>query len=230
MLKKHKVAPHKRSRLALALISVFIAFLFTVFPHSSNANEDGNFIPQETPSTAVTDHQAPQVIGDTGIIQLEDLKGINRIIFSQNFGPKADKLLDLTYLQMKQVVQKSLSDIFSADTGMKINPSNKVLSEDKLKNNNLFVEVILSARESIVNEKKIKAASIYLQLSRLPRIRLSPPITYPFIVPATSEEQQAEIAKGIRYLAGYLPSYISCANKIDAHPCAMLLEPYGETP
>lgn len=161
------------------------------------------------------------------LIEVWKLQGVNRIVFQENYGPKAPEVLGVSSQEFVPVIQEFLNDTFSVkNKEVKIVPSSQVIGERQRDTQDLFLEVILSARQE--NKGTQKVASLYVQISREDQVISAPLVSYPFSVPADKQELKKRIRQGMHYLIAYLPDLLACANNETL--CDGYTQPYEEAP
>lgn len=150
------------------------------------------------------------------------LKGIDTVIESDNLALDADEILGIDHGQTRPWVINTLKEVFSSQPWISIQHHLDVPPSDLAKPNMIVLEVLVSARNEIINHKLVTTAALSVQIRQpyhytpnlTPSIIFSPnPVTYPFLVSDSKEELEKQFTDGVRYLTSYLPTAIYCDNK-----------------
>jgi hypothetical protein len=137
----------------------------------------------------------------------------------------------------------AVKQVFASNPSISVKSSYDVPYEELKHPSVLVLEFVVSAQQETADGKNLKVGSLALQILPYNEQGLQPPIrivpaSYPFLIPDTQQEYAKKITDGVRYLIGYLPSYVSCAQvprgypsaecpKCQPDPCH-IDEPFGE--
>lgn len=166
------------------------------------------------------------------------LKGVDTILVSYGGGPNSNLMPwpKVTYPAPPSIFILALKDIFSEQAWIKI--TEKTEPSDFTKPNVITFQFSTTVRESVIDGKSIKAGTLSILIWRggphsrdqvcIPsRVLANPPISYPFIVPATTDELNKTLTEGVRFLTLHLPRYFACGNNVGSDPCQWGPRPYG---
>lgn len=156
-------------------------------------------------------------------IDLDHLAGVDTLAVTVDRGPDyslTSKQFNASDPSLHDVATKTLRDMLSKQTWLTISPlANWVKAgEEFRKPNILVIRFLVSAKPDTVEGKQVVAASLSMKMEYIlpdkssSDVRITTPVSYPFVAPADPQKFADKVAEGVHYLTSYLPGYLNCVH------------------